>query len=234
MNIINKIAVLGDSILKGVVFDEISGKYKMIKQGAVNLFAISNKVETNNYSKFGCTTKKALQFLPGLLNRCSSQAVLVELGGNDCDYNWQEVLKNPEVCHLPIVPVEEFKQNLSKIIEKILLAGKKPFVMNLPPIDAERYFNWITRNSQEQAKNLIKFLGNKSLIYRHQELYSRVIENIARKYNLFIVNVRDVFLQIHNYTDYLCLDGIHPNEKGQAVIREIFDNTYKNFVLGVE
>ena len=231
MNIINQIGVIGDSILKGVVFDEIAGKYKFIKQGAVNLFSRDNKVEIKNYSKFGCTSKKALELLPGALEKCPSQAMLVELGGNDCDYNWSKVLKNPKSNHTPFVPFEEFKKNLSQIIEKILSAGKTPFVMSLPPIDADRYFNWITKGSKENTENLLKFLGNKSLIYRHQELYSRAIESVARQYNLFIVNVREVFLQIHNYTDYLCLDGIHPNEKGQAIIKQIFDSAYKEVVL---
>lgn len=232
MGIINQIGVLGDSILRGVVFDEISGKYKIIKKCAVELFSLDNKVETKNYSKFGCTSKKALELLPNALSKCPSQAMLVELGGNDCDYNWSEVLKNPNSKHLPLVPFEEFKKNLSEIIEKIIASGKTPFVMSLPPIDADRYFNWITKGSKEQAEKLIKFLGDKSIIYRHQELYSRAIESVARQYNLFIVNVREVFLQIHKYSDYLCLDGIHPNEKGQAIIKQIFDSTYKKVVLG--
>ncbi len=224
---INKIGVLGDSILKGVVLDEISGKYKLLKETAASLFATGNKVALSDCSKFGCTSAKALQRLPKLLeNENAPQAILIELGGNDCDFNWDEVCLNPNENHAPNTPLRDFRLQVTQIVLHIIRAGKLPFVMNLPPIDSDRYFNWITGSCKKRAENLLKFLGDKSLIYRHQELYSRTLESIARRYGLYIVNVRGAFLGIHKYTDYLCMDGIHPNERGQQIIRQVFDEAY--------
>lgn len=234
MNIIKNIAVVGDSILKGVVFDELSGKYKFLKQNAANLFSQTNNIEVANHSKFGCTTKKAIDLLPSLLKKASlSDIILLELGGNDCDFNWDEVCKSPLQKHSPKVLFEQYKKNIEHIVEEILEKGKRPVLMTLPPIDAERYFNWITQNCQEKAKNLLTFLGDKSLIYRHQELYSGALEKIANKYSLFLVNAREKLLTVHKYSDYLCLDGIHLNQKGQDFMKQIFDNTYQEYKLAL-
>ncbi|MDR0646036.1 MAG: SGNH/GDSL hydrolase family protein [Elusimicrobiota bacterium] len=234
MNIIKNISVLGDSILKGVIIDELSGKYKFLKESAASLFSKTNNVKVINHSKFGCTTEKALRNLPAVLEKAvSSDIILLELGGNDCDFNWEEVCKNPAAEHKPHVMFEDFKRNIALIIEKILDAKKRPVIMTLPPIDSEKYFNWITGNCREKAKRLLSFMGEKSLIYRHQELYASALEKMAFKYNLYIVNVREALLSIPMYSGYLCLDGIHLNEKGQNFIKQVFDSAYRKYTLGL-
>ena len=35
-----------------------------------------------------------------------------------------------------------------------------------------------------------------------------------------MIDIRSAFLVRKDYTDYLCEDGIHPNEKGHRLIRE--------------
>ena len=232
MKIIKNIEVLGDSIAKGVVWDEIVGKYKFLQESAANLFESSNKVAIKNHSKFGCTTTKALEILPNILEKEESgNVILLELGGNDCDFDWETVIQSPSSTHKPNVPFADFKKNISLIIEKILAFGKRPVIMTLPPIDAEKYFNWITKNCKERMNQLLSFLGDKNLIYRHQELYANAFEKIALKYNLHIVPIRETLLSIHKYSDYLCLDGIHLNEKGQAVMKSVCDRTYKEYLF---
>ena len=230
--LIKSIGIIGDSIMKGVVFDEIIGKYKHLQNSAAALFAKTNNVEIKNYSKFGCTTDRALQNLPGILeNDANTNVVLLELGGNDCDYNWNEVCADPRRIHNPNVPYARFKRNLDAIVRKISDSGKQPLIMTLAPIDADRYFNWIAAGDETRAKNLLKFLGDKNYIYRTQELYANALEQVAAKYNLVRVNVREALLNIPKYSDYLCNDGIHLNERGQRFIKRQFDKIYKEYGL---
>ncbi len=232
MPIIKTVGILGDSLLRGVVFDEIAGKYKFLKESAANMFGLSNDVKVNNYSKFGCTTKKALENLSSVLTKdTTSDIFLLELGGNDCDFNWNAVCESPTEDHKPNVMLKDFKKNVCEIIERLLEAGKRPVVMTLPPIDAEKYFAWICAGCKEKEERLLSFLGDKNLIYRHQELYASAFEKVALKYNLVTVQVREALLAIHKYSDYLCLDGIHLNEKGQTLIKQVCDNAYKNHLL---
>jgi lysophospholipase L1-like esterase len=234
MKIIENISILGDSIARGVIFDEVLGKYKFLKESAANLFVKSNNITLKNHSKFGYTTQKVLQKLPDILSADNSaDIVLLELGGNDCDYNWQEVCSEPLKPHKPNVAFADFKNNLCEIIEKIISSGKKPVAMTLPPIDAERYFNWITKGCSAKIASLLKFLGDKNLIYRHQELYATAFEKIAIKYNLYVVNVREAMLTIPKYSDYLCLDGIHLNTRGQELMKQVCDKAYKEYVAAL-
>jgi len=232
MKILNNVEILGDSIARGVIWCEIAGKYKLLKESAANLFGPGNQVTVKNYSKFGCTTKKALELLPDILKKnASGGIVLLELGGNDCDFNWDAVSQDPLSEHAPYVSFTNFKENLSVIIENILSSGKRPVIMTLPPIDADKYFNWISKGCKERADKLMTFLGDKNLIYRHQELYANALEKIALKYNLYIVPVRETLLRIHKYSDYLCLDGIHLNSKGHAIMKSVCDKSYQDYLL---
>ncbi len=228
-NIRKKIGIIGDSILKGVIFDELIGKYRFLKDSAANLFGSSNQVEINNQAAFGCTTAKAMEKLPRVLED-ESDIVLLELGGNDCDYNWDAVCEKPYAEHLPNTPYAEFKKNVREIIERVLNSGKRPVIMTLPPIDSDRYFNWIVGADHGRAARLMEFLGDKSRIYRHQELYASALENIAASYNLATVPVRETLLAIPKYSDYMCVDGIHLNERGQEKIKQICDQRYREYL----
>ena len=232
--LIRSIGIIGDSIMKGVVFDEIIGKYKHLQDSAAALFAKTNNVEIKNHSKFGCTTDRALQNLSAILeNDTDMNIVLLELGGNDCDYNWNAVCADPRRIHKPNVPYERFKRNLDAIVKKILHSGKQPLIMTLAPIDADKYFNWIAAGDEMRSKNLLEFLGDKNYIYRTQERYANALEQVAAKYNLVRVNVRDALLNIPKYSDYLCHDGIHLNERGQRFIKKQFDKVYKEYAIVV-
>ncbi len=231
MNIVKAIGVMGDSILRGVVFDQSVGKYKMIDDNAASLFSIDNKIPVHNHSKFGYTTDKALEKLPNILQQDQgSELMLLEYGGNDCDFDWQKVCENPDLPHEPNVPFEKFKQNLTAIIEKLTSAGKKPVVVTLPPIDSELYFDWIIRQNPGKETQLMQFLGEKNYIYRHQEMYATALEKLAAAFKLPTVNIREKLLNIPKYSDYLCLDGIHLNEKGQVLIKNIFNQRYEEYL----
>ena len=55
------------------------------------------------------------------------------------------------------------------------------------------------------------------------------MERVAYQKKLPVIDVRDEFLAIHNYRDYLCLDGIHLNEQGQKVMADIFQSYAMNY-----
>lgn len=229
MKIINKIGIWGDSILKGVIFDEISGKYRSLKNCAVNLFKKDfTNVDIKNNSRFGCTAPKAEKNLEQFLeNGYSADIVLLEFGGNDCDFNWAEVSAAPYSEHKPNTPLSEYIKSMTNMINNLIKHKITPVLMNLPPISAERYFDWITVPEDVNADNVLYWLKEKQVIYRQQENYSHAIDNMARKYHIPLVDVREPFLEIRDYNNYLCVDGIHLNEKGHAVMCD----TFKKFAV---
>lgn len=72
------------------------------------------------------------------------------------------------------------------------------------------------------APAILKWLGDKELIYRHHESYSLAIVNLAQSLSCNYIDVRLPFLMKRDYYNYLCEDGIHPNERGYALINQTF------------
>ena len=94
---------------------------------------------------------------------------------------------------------------MEKMADLLLSHSIKPVFMNLPPIDGERYYRWISSLKDTDPKAILKWLGGQTdTIYRQQERYSRAMERVAYQKNLPLIDVRDEFLAIHNYRDYLC------------------------------
>lgn len=231
MKLIEQISILGDSISKGVILDEISRKYRILKESAADLFSRENNVVVKNYAKFGCTSERAMLITAGVLqDQHQSGIVLLELGGNDCDYNWDDVANDPRGSHRPNVMLDKFKENISNIIQVIKESGRKLAIVTLPPIDSDKYFNWVSQNDAARAEKILSFLGDKNYIYRHQELYANALEEVAADHNVFRIPVRAGFLSIAKYSDYICDDGIHLNERGQDVMKSVFNTTYNKYI----
>lgn len=229
---VTNIGIWGDSILKGIILDENDGRYKQFKQCAVNVFKrIFNMVDVRNNSRFGCTAPKAQKNLDMTLRKgYQADVVLLEFGGNDCDFNWAEVSANPTGHHEPNTPPKQFVQSMRDMIETLLKYHITPILMNLPPIDSERYFQWISQMENVNANNVMKWLKEKEVIYRQQESYSHKIEKLAREYDLHLIDVREPFLEVRDYKNYLCQDGIHLNKKGQKLLYKTFSDYAQHFI----
>jgi len=94
--------------------------------------------------------------------------------------------------------------------------GGRPVFLNLPPIDPRRYFQWASKGLNK--KNILAFLGEIETIYKWQEMYSKVIEELATDGKVPLIDIRSGFMNKKNFSYYLCADGIHPNEKGHMLI----------------
>ncbi len=228
-----KIDVWGDSILKGVVLDEAVGRYRLLKDCAVNTFASFFHIDVRNHSHFGCTAPKALASLEKSLSAIPTEGrpdlVLLEFGGNDCDYNWQIVSDEPDALHQPNTTCEAFSEAMKTMALTLREKGMTPVLMTLPPIDAVRYFDWVTKPATVNPDNVLRYLVDKQFIYRHQERYSLAIARLAAEEGLPLIDVRDVFLRERDLSSCLCNDGIHPNEKGQNLIQKAFAERYMLF-----
>ncbi len=222
MNLANRqISVWGDSILKGVILDDTDGRYRVLENNCVTGFQKITGSIITNHASFGMTTGKAYARMQQSTFRNqpkSDDIVLIEFGGNDCDYNWAEVSSDPLALHLPKTPMEQFSLTLQSIIDLFKGFSIKPVFMALPPLEPVKYFKWISRNLN--PKNILGWLGDINRIYRWQEAYSDIVKQTASLNNLKIINVRENFLTCPDYSSKFCTDGIHPNEAGHEIILE--------------
>lgn len=222
----NNIMIFGDSIMKGVVLSESDRRYRIGSGLGIDTLAQSFGLNIANYSRFGCTLEKGL----GILRRTVEKnpdcgAVIMEYGGNDCDFDWAQVAAAPDRDHFPNTPLERFTELYTGAIEYLRERGIVPILATLPPLCAERYFNWICRSGLDRG-NLLHWLGDIDIIYRYQEKYSKAIEQLAARFGTALIDLRSAFLAQRRYEDFYCADGIHPNEKGQKLIQNAFSNFF--------
>ena len=102
------------------------------------------------------------------------------------------------------------------LIRAAQLAGGKPVVLNLPPIDSGRYFRWISRNLS--PSRILRFLKEVGFIGRWQEMFNIAAVQVASAAGVPVIDIRSAFLAQPDFRSYLCADGIHPNEAGQKLI----------------
>lgn len=215
-----KICAFGDSVLRGVVLD--GNRYRHLKECFVNLVSDKLNADIKNNGKFGSTIltgEKSLERNLKQLEDDDSKYVIMEFGGNDCDFNWKEISENPDKVHRPNTEISEFSKVYTKTIEKIKAMKKRPVLLSLPPIDAKKYFNKISEGLN--AANILKWLGgNKQHITDWHERYNIETFKIAIANGVPIIDITSKFLEAKDYSALLCDDGIHPNEKGHKLIAE--------------
>ena len=194
---IQKITVWGDSILKGVALGA-DGKYHVLENNCGALFAQKNEIKVTNRSRFGCTSVKGHSIVHADLQKgVQADAVLIEYGGNDCNFDWSKISAAPDEKHLPVTPVGQFKNEMQLMIDETRESGLDPLLMTLPPLDYRRFFKTICHG--QNARNILRWLGNAFAIYRWQENYSDAVAELAVQNHCSLIDVRSAFLTTKNY-----------------------------------
>lgn len=213
-----KFMVSGDSISKGVIFDEGKSKYTILKDNYITVLQSKLNGIIRNTARFGNTIIKGISKLRNDVLNDHPDIVLIEYGGNDCDFNWNEIAKSPDVEHQPKTDFETFENKLKETLSFLKSNKIIPVLMTLPPLNADRYLKWISNNDPLAETNILKYIGSVTKIYWWQEKYSSAIIKIAEETHTKWIDVRGAFLQYPDFTKFLCLDGIHPNEDGHKII----------------
>ena len=189
------ICVLGDSISKGIVFDDLKERYAVLNDNFISLLQREFGTKIKNFASFGATITKGLRIFEERYSSIKSHKyTLIEFGGNDCNFNWEQISVTPNAEHLSKTPLSEFKATYEDIIEKTMYAGSRPILLTLPPLERNRFFEWVSRD------------------------LNKMILELADEYGIQIFDIRKPFLELGDYSDYICIDGMHPNAAGHKLI----------------
>ncbi len=215
----SSLCVVGDSICAGVSFNTQAGRYSHLEDCFVNLLRRGLDADIKNDSKFGCKVTNALERLERYApDIASSPYTLVMLGGNDSDYDWPRVAESPIFPHEPNTPMPEFLAAYGRLLDGIIGLGSRPVVMNITPIDGQRYFDWFSQRAD--GVELMRFLKTAASVEHGNEFYSVAVTNLAIRRGLPFVDARSALLRPRHFGDLLCVDGIHPTVRGHRAIYE--------------
>ncbi len=215
-----KLEIIGDSILKGVTYNADTNRYKLYGSTLDSRLA-ERGVEVSRACRMGATVEQGSERLKKILESgddLTDTHILLEFGGNDCDYVWSEVSASPDTEHTPRTAPERFAAVYSDMIKSAQERGAKVTLASLVPIDAQKYMNFITRGLSYD--NILRWLGDVSMLYRWHEGYSRAVESFARSFSCPVLDLRGLFLGSHDFSGLLCADGIHPTVEGHKMIED--------------
>lgn len=213
------IKIYGDSILKGVVYNEELKRYKLCKYRFDQLEEDGICVENN--CKMGVTVEKGFEIMRATLGDCTKDdLVVMEFGGNDCNYDWKAVSLDPFRDHDCVTPEKQFLATYGEMIDFARSKGASVAVSTLVPIESSKFLRWVGRGLD--TDRIMTFLGDLNMIARWQEYYSHLAERAAKAADCPVLDLRSRFLMSRKLSSMICEDGIHPTEEGHLLIRDTF------------
>ena len=104
-----QVTLLGDSILKGIQVDLGDRRYRTHNEINVEALESEFQLSIHNDAHFGATVRKGSRLLDRMLARkLPCDMMVMDFGGNDCDFRWKEIAEDPTGDHQPNVPLPEF------------------------------------------------------------------------------------------------------------------------------
>lgn len=213
-----EIHILGDSLARGIVYQELRGRYAISRQRCSGALETVLGAKVADHSKMGATTDDGLLVLEALPPVPDGMCA-IEFGGNDCDLDWAYVAEHPEESVRAKVPLDRFEEQLRRLVGLARVREMQPVLVSPLPLHAGRYFAWVTRGLN--ADNVLRALGDVQAIYRWQERYAITVARVSRELGTPLFDMRDVFLaRQREYEGLMCVDGIHPNDEGHRIIAQ--------------
>lgn len=222
-----RFCLFGDSIGAGFYYDRSQDVYFFLENNFLKMFEKRTGIQAANYSIVGSTILDGLGRIrrsKDLISSCDY--IGLEFGGNDADFPWSEIAKTPSKDFLNNVSFDKFIEVYEMILKKINEAERTPIVFSLPPIDADRYINYVSKKLN--SPQIKEFLDDSSIsLYQWHDMFNQSIEKMAYENKAVLVDVRGNFLfRGDDYKKLLCYDGIHPNEEGHKLICDAMMNTF--------
>jgi lysophospholipase L1-like esterase len=217
-----RIVCFGDSVTRGISL--VQGRLRIVKENyPVLLQRTLDKlgIEVLNRGVFNDNSDRLVERLESDVLDTHPDYVLIEIGGNDCNFRWDEVALHPEADHEPIVPVDRYLENVKKIVNDIRVVGAVPILMNLLPLDPVRYYKHIADIYGDAISHWIALCGG---IEHWHGMYNRSLQQCINSWNALTIDVRGAFKHAGDLKLLLSDDGIHPTPTGYDVMSRVIDS----------
>lgn len=213
-----KIICFGDSVTRGITF--VHGRFKIVKENYPVLLQrfLGEKDEVINKGVFNDNSDLLIRRLDKDVLRLAPDLVLIHIGGNDCNFQWDQVEKLPEEEHVPIVPLNRYLENMKKLVERIRGADSNPVILSLLPLDPTRYYRTLMTRYSHSIGHWISYCGG---IEHWHGMYNRALKNLMTKMEVPVLDIRNAFKKKGDFSELINEDGLHPSPEGYRAVAEI-------------
>lgn len=220
-----RIVCFGDSVTRGITF--LKGRLRIVKAVYPVLLeqALYDRraVEVINKGVFNDNSTLLVNRLNTDVLALAPDYVLVEIGGNDCNFKWDEVAQRPEDEHVPIVPLDTYMENVRLIVQRIRESGAIPILMTLLPLDPVRYYAQL---AAVHGKDIAHWIARCGGIEHWHGLYNRWLKQLVDELGVKAIDLRTAFKSAGDLADLLSDDGVHPSASGYQVIAQAVADTF--------
>ncbi|WP_433750937.1 SGNH/GDSL hydrolase family protein [Falsibacillus pallidus] len=217
-----KMICLGDSITRGVSFT--GGRLRIMKENYPSLlqqnFVQTGKeqIEIINKGVFNDNSDSLIKRVDKDVILEQPDFALLNIGGNDCDFNWGKVAEEPDSPHEPTVPIERYLKNVSQLIDTLKTADITPIVLTLPPLDPVRYYKNIASRFGTSISHWINTVGG---IEHWHGSYNRSLNMLLDQMDsIKRIDVRSYIKKAGDLASLISDDGIHLTKKGYKVMSD--------------
>ena len=205
-----KLVVFGNSILKGVITIPNSDKlFDVTENDSLSLAQKELGFELDNRSIYGNITSKGLVKLQKFFEKGGeADFCIIEFGSNDCDYDWGTLVQK--------VPLAEYLENLSAMVKLCRDNKVTPLMMGLIPYVCDDWFKTIIKGQDQAA--ILNFLGGTAeTLGKNQLIYKNAQADFVQKNKVQFLDPWTIF---EGHKEFMCYDGIHPNEEGYKLLSQ--------------
>lgn len=146
--------------------------------------------------------------------------IIIEYGGNYCDYNWAAIAAYPDSDHQPAFSFGQFRETYDYAITRIQSLGAKAALLTLPALLPQRYFDHVSHNLDH--KRILHWLGNDVCnLNNWRDEYNDEILSLAAQRQVPVIDISNALLRLSHADNCYNDDGMHPNSVGHGVITEM-------------
>jgi isoamyl acetate esterase len=215
-----KIICFGDSLTRGISY--VKGRLRILQDNYPNVLSkMTNpfpQVEILNKGVFNDNSDLLLQRIEKDVLPEQPDFVLINVGGNDCNFRWDEVAENPEKDHLPIVPLDRYLENVSSMVNGFREKHITPFLLTLPPLDPARYYRFIADKYGSSIGHWVSYVGG---IEHWHGMYNRKLKQLAEDHHVKLIDVRSYIKASGDLKDLISDDGIHLTSEGYLQMSKV-------------
>ena len=185
-------------------------------------------IALDNRSRFGYTAERGL----GLIKKAIAAGerpdyALVEYGGNDCNFDWPAIGRDPDYPHQPAAALADFGSHHAGNASGRLLrsgAGITPVLMSLPPVDSDKYYEYIISKGVDRS-SLLKL--PRYALFPYTAIRSCIpspYQSWPGRRSCPLLTCAPHLLECIGspFSQLISGDGLHPTEKGYEIVARCF------------